>query len=392
MHGLSVEHVEDKVDAVVTAIASALSWGDQASRARTILTKAVETLCHLALRLPADVAPTLFQIPTLLHDKTWRDTVVQPLPRHIQTYWENIYEKYPAEATPTVTNVIDRLRSSRTLSAFFGSSVSTYDVRVAMDQSRVVFLCTPGGDIDRLLACFLTYDLFRAGRSRADLPPEQRIRFDAFIDEVTAVDGASKGYLAAILEQLGKYGVRLHAMTQMAQRLTKTTRDALLQNQSLLSSTAGEIDAVRVVTRQWQRHVHPDTLLDLPRFHHIVSATVRGQTTTPFRVRGAVLDELFAEQNRPDRLDMQQKAIDTNLRRRRIRDVLDDLETLDERILSAVLERAAKPSSPNVDHAHRGDTVAHGGGKRPAEGRLAGNSDNSIAITAEGEWERNTTR
>jgi hypothetical protein len=39
MTGQSAEHIQDRVDAVVTAISSALSWGDSAPRAKTILTK-----------------------------------------------------------------------------------------------------------------------------------------------------------------------------------------------------------------------------------------------------------------------------------------------------------------------------------------------------------------
>lgn len=363
MAGLGREHIEDRADAVVTAVASALSWSDQASRARTILTKACESLCHLALRLPPHTAPTLFQIPTLLTDTEWRETALGALPPQLRRYWRTTFPRYPADATPTITNIIDRLRSSQTLSAFFGSPVSTYDVRTAMDGGHVVFVCTPPGDIGRLVACFVIFDLFRAGRSRVDVPPRHRRRFDAFVDEVTAIDGASKGHLAAILEQLAKYGVRLHAMTQMAQRLTAATRDALLQNQSMLSSTAGEVDAVRVVAKQWARHVHPDTLVDLPRYTHIVSTTVQGQITTPFRVRGPVVDELFAQHLHPERLDLQRKAIDANLRRRRIRDVLADLDTLDERIRDTLLAAQGGP--------------APGNGPHPAGTRRAARTDNT---------------
>lgn len=357
MAGQNRACIEDRVDAVVTAIGSALSWGDSAPRAKTILTKACETLCHLALRLPADTAPTLFQIRTLLDDTDWRMAVLPALPRHLRNYWTLTFPKYPADATPTITNVIERLAASPTLSAFFGSSQSTYDVRRAMDTGRVVFLCPPGGDIGRLVSCFLIYDLFRAGRSRAEVPAERRRRYDAFVDELTVVDGAAKGYLASILEQLGKFGVHLHAMTQMAQRLTPATRDALLQNQSLLASTAGEIDAVKAATRQWGRYVEPETLVNLPRFHHVMAATLNGQVTTPFKVRGAQVTDLFDAH--PEHLQAQREAIDTNLHRRPVHEVLADLDTLDDRILDALdlntpLEHL-RPDRPGHRIVRRGD-------------------------------------
>jgi hypothetical protein len=343
MTGQSAEHIEDRVDAVVTAISSALSWGDTAPRAKTILTKCCETLCHLALRLPQGCAPTIFQVRTLLDDPDWRAAVLPFLPASLRSYWERTFPRYPADATPVITNVIERIAASRTLSAFFGTSRSTYDVRAAMDGGKIVFVCPPGGDLGKLAACFLIYDLFRAGKSRTDLPAGARRRFDAFIDEVTAVDGAAKGHLAAILEQLAKFGVRLHAMTQMAQRLTPATRDALLQNQSLLSSTAGDVDAVKLIARQWAGQVDPATIAGLPRFDHVVSATVSGEATTPFKVRGALVTELFGDRLRPDRLGVQRSAINANLRRRRIGDILADLDSLDERILDALGTGHAAP-------------------------------------------------
>jgi hypothetical protein len=355
MTGQTTGQIEDRVDAVVTAIASALSWGDTAPRAKTILTKSCETLCQLGLRLPPDCAPTLFQVRTLLDDPDWREAVLPFVPVPLQAYWERTFPRYPAEATPVITNVIERIAASRTLTAFFGTSRSTYDVRAAMDHGGIVFVCPPGGELGKLAACFLIYDLFRAGKSRGDLLAGARRRFDAFIDEVTAVDGAAKGHLAAILEQLAKFGLRLHAMTQMVQRLTPATRDALLQNQSMLSSTAGDIDAVKLIARQWAGQVDPATIAGLPRYHHVVSATVNGEATTPFKVRGALVTDLFADHNSPDRLGIQHAAINANLHRRRVGDILTDLDTLDARILDALGAGHRDVTAPSRRRPRRAD-------------------------------------
>jgi len=375
MAGQAIEHIEDRVDAVVTGFSSALGWGDSAPRAKTILTKACETLCHLALRLPEECAPTIFQIRTILDDADWRQAVLPLLSDSLQRYWDKTYPKYPADATPTITNVIERLAASPTLSALFGSSRSTYDVRHAMDTGKIVFLCPPGGDIGRLVSCLLIYDLFRAGRSRVDTPSDRRRRFDAYVDELTAVDGAARGHLAGILEQLAKYGLRLHAMTQMAQRLTAATRDALLQNQSMLSSTASELDAARLIAKQWSRYIEPQTLVDLPRFHHVVAVTLDGQVTTPFKVRGPVVTELFADQHHPERIRRQADIIDENLDRRRVRDILQDLETLDRRILQTLghsggdgaSDRRAGSESSNRSDGRRRSGTASGGAAQPAQ-------------------------
>ncbi|MFI6031362.1 ATP-binding protein [Amycolatopsis magusensis] len=339
MQGFAEPDIEDRVDAVVTSFATALGWGDSAPRAKSILTKACEALCYLAMRLPADCAPTIFQIPTLLDNDEWRQEVLRCLKPSVRRYWTDSFPKLAPDATTVVTNIINRLRTSPTLSAFLGSSRTTYDVRRAMDTGKIVFVCTTGtGETNKLITSFMIYDLFRAGRSRGDTPADQRRRCDAFVDELAAVDGASRGYLAAILEQLRKYKVALHAMNQMPDRLTGETRRALLQNQSLLMTSAAAIDGARTVAREYGGLVQPATITELEQFHHVITVTLQGQRTTPFKIRGLHVDDEFAEHYHPEWDAEVDQHLDRNLARRRIGDVLDELEDLDERIIAAIRE------------------------------------------------------
>lgn len=353
MEGMSRESIEDKVDMVVTSFAACLSWADSAPRAKTLLTKTCETLCELAVQLPPELAPTIFQIPRLLEDELWRDSVLAFLPPNLQRYWEVSFPRIPPEATSPVTNLLNRLRSSPTMSAFFGASRSSYDVRRAMDTGAIVMLCPPGeGEIAKLVGCFLIYDLFRAGRSRGDMPAASRRRFDAFIDELTQVDGAARGSIAAILEQLRKFKVHLHAMTQMADRLTEDTRRALLQNQSMLASTAGGDEEVRVATRQWGKEVEPSTVSRLPRYHHIVSVQHHGQATKPFRIRGPEVTELFRDIARPDLVAELPEVLDRNLHRSPRRDTLRALDQLEDRIVSWLSANARPQMRDPTAHRH----------------------------------------
>lgn len=344
MRGRRMEDIQEVVAAVTTGIGAAMSWGDTANRAQTILTKACETLCYLALRLPAHLNPTIFQVRTLLLDDEWREQIIPLLPRDVGQFWLKTFPRYAAEALPVVTNIIERLSASISIKALLGQPQSTYDVRAAMDDGRIVFVCPAGtGATDRIVSCLLIYDLFRAGMSRRDIPPEQRRPIHAFVDEVTAIDGAAKGSLAAIVEQLRKFGVRGHFMTQMPQRLTPTTRDALLQNQSVLATTAGEAKAAQVVTTQWGKLVEPGTVVKLEKYHHVISITLDGHPTDPFKLRGAHVEETFADVYNPDDVLELQETIDATMSRRRIGDILDDIETLDDRILTALVQPSRPP-------------------------------------------------
>ncbi|MHC3392870.1 type IV secretory system conjugative DNA transfer family protein [Streptomyces lavendulocolor] len=358
--------IPDIVQYIVTGFSAALNWSDSAGRAKTILTRAVESLVYLSWHVscankPA-LAPTVFQIRTILTDVSWRTKILPFLPKDIRDFWMNVFPSYSKEAIPVVTNIIERLSSSNAVKAFLGSSRSTYDIRHAMDNGKIVFVCPAGtGDVDRIISSLLIYDLFRAGLSRRDTDPSERRDFFTFIDELTSVDGASKGTLAQITEQLRKYRVKLLAMTQMAQRLTPTTRQGLLQNLSILSTTASDIDEATLVTRRWGKKVMPDTITQLNRYHYVMSVTLDGGQTDPFRVRGASVEDLYTEYRQPNSEKFLEEAIDENLQRRPVREILSDLRNLDSKLLEFLVERK-KPyndySEAELAHFEGGDLVS----------------------------------
>ncbi|MFD9575334.1 ATP/GTP-binding protein [Streptomyces sp. NPDC059982] len=350
MEGRSLPDVQDIVRSVTEGIAAAQDWGDNAPRARTILARASQALALLNLQAVQAGHPeaqcTLFQIRTWLTEEEWREQLLPKLPPRARAYWETTFPKLGPDAVPTVTYAIDRLDTSQSLQAFFGSPRSAYDVRHAMDTGKVVFVCPSGSESDALVSCLLIHDLHRAGLSRQDTPREQRKTFWAWGDELTALDSSSKGFLAAIAEQLRKYEVRFIGMTQMALRLSAITRQALLQNQSWLSSCAADYDEAAFVAKRWNGHVSPETITELPKYHYVMSVNLNGARTTPFRVRGLPVDQIFAHYNNPVGIPDLDQAIDSNLNRRPLGDILADLEELDAVVLAHHTGR--RPGGPSA--------------------------------------------
>ncbi|MEU6352148.1 ATP/GTP-binding protein [Streptomyces sp. NPDC047072] len=390
--------IPDIVQYIVTGFAAALNWSDSAGRAKTILTRAVESLVYLSWQVcragRPNLAPTIFQIRTILTDPVWRATVLPYLPKDVRDFWENVFPSYSKEAVPVVTNIIERLSSSNAIKAFLGSSRSTYDIRYAMDHGKIVFVCPAGtGDVDRIISSLLIYDLFRAGLSRRDTPVDQRRDFFSFIDELTSVDGASKGTLAQITEQLRKFNVRLLAMTQMAQRLSPTTRQGLLQNLSILSTTASDVDEATLVTRRWGKKVSPDTITQLNRYHYVMSVTLGEGQTDPFRVRGASVEDLYADYFRPQNEERLSRAIDENLKRRPVRDILTDLRRLDLRLRRFIVtldvppdddDPAAADVPPEDPGAEETAPPDNGGPDGPGDGPPTASSDKPRVHDSEG--------
>jgi hypothetical protein len=347
MEGRTSEDVEGRVSAVVDSFASTLQWGEVNNRAITLTTMAAQSLCELALVLPPELAPTLFQMTTILSDEEWRQVVLPFVSPASRAFWDTRFGKLAADAITPVTNLIDRLRTSATVAALFGQPRSTYDVRAAMDQGKVVLACPAGiGDKDKLIANFFIYDLLQAATGRRDLPPDERRRFDVFVDEMQAVDGAAKNNLAALLEQSAKFGMRLHAMAQQPTRLTKTTLDALLTNRSHLVSTVVGADSAKLLAREWANKVHPDTITQLEKYHFIGSVTHNGQVSAPFRFRGMEISETFGDVADPDGVADLDVAIDAHMGRRPVGEVLVELDRLDQAIIDHLSARSPRPQGP----------------------------------------------
>src|SRR5262249_29383176 len=150
-----------------------------------------------------------------------------------QRFWRDRFPLLATDAITPVTNMIDRLRASSGITALLGQAHTSYRARQAMDEGLIVLACPgSGGTRERLIANLLVFDLFHAGPSRAELAPEKRRTFWPFFDEVQSYDGAASGNLAALVEQLAKFGLRAHFLNQNPERLSPATLNALLTNRS----------------------------------------------------------------------------------------------------------------------------------------------------------------
>jgi hypothetical protein len=293
--GANPVEAEARVEAVVDAFASALEWGERSTRAINLTTQAASALARIAPVLAEDnLAPTIFQIPTLLSDADWREEVLPFLPQASQRFWRDRFPLLAPEAITPVTNMIDRLRASSPITALLGQARTTYRVREAMDKGLIVLACPgSGGTRDRLVANLLVFDLFHSARSRADLAPGDRRLFWPFFDEVQSYDGAASGNLAALLEQSAKFALRAAFLNQNPERLSPATLNALLTNRSHLLASALNSHAAALLTKEWAGQPSPAALTKLDRFRFVAQVTNRGRASRPFALRGIQLEDVF---------------------------------------------------------------------------------------------------
>jgi hypothetical protein len=316
VHGRSARRAAGQVDAVVDSFASALRWDEINARALNLTTQAAQALVDLAHLLPPHLAPTIFEIPVLLSDEDWRAAVLPHVSGPVRQFFTERFPRLAPEAITPVTNLVDRLRASPATAALFGNPLATYDVRAAMDRGLIVLVCPGSGSgRDRLTANFVVFDALHAGKSRADLAVDRRRDFSIFLDEVQIYDGATSGTLAALLEQIAKYGVRALLMNQNPERLSAATRDAVTTNRSHLLSTALNSKGAGFIARELGDDLGAEAITRLPRFNSLASVTLGGEISRPFRLQGVPIEELFPEDFHPEDVPILDEAIDRNIGR-----------------------------------------------------------------------------
>jgi hypothetical protein len=338
--GRSPRRAAGQVDAVVDAFASALRWDEINARALNLTTQSAQAMVDLAHRLPSELAPTIFEIPVLLSDEDWRRKVLPYVSAPVRRFFTERFPLLAPEAVTPVTNLIDRLRAAPTTAALLGNPLATYDIRAAMDERKIVLVCPGSGSgRDRLIANFVVFDALHAARSRADLPPEQRREFYVWLDEVQIYDGASSGTLAALLEQVAKFGVRALLLNQNPERLSAATRDAVTTNRSHLVTTALNSKGAGLLARELGGEVSAETIGRLPRFHSLASVTLDGEISRPFRLAGVSVEELLPDACHPECLPQLDVAIDDATGRAPVAETLERLD----RHPQEIVKRLAAP-------------------------------------------------
>jgi hypothetical protein len=349
--GLDPEAAERRVEAIVDSFASALQWGERNNRALTLTTQAAGALIELATVLPDGLQPTIFQMPTLLGSPDWLAAALPYLSPARRQFFAERFPRLSEEAITPVTNLIDRLRSSTQLAALLGSQTSTYDIRRAMDERKIVLACPgAGGAKDRLVACLLVFDMLHAAKGRANVTPEQRPPFHLFLDEVQTYDGAAGGNLAALLEQTAKYGVRATLLNQNPERLTKQTLNALTTNRSHLITTALDAHAAGLIAREWGADPPASAITGLPRWQFIAQVTHKGALTSPFMFAGESIEDVYATSYKPDKVTDIQPAIDAASGRADATETITQLDTLDDRIRQHLEATHGRKQGSGADH------------------------------------------
>lgn len=363
MTGFQERHISRRKNTVCDSLGIA-AGNTFMGRSSAILSNTVSALLYLALDLPEKLQPTLYTIDRFLTDDDFRGAVVARLPGHLQSYWRNTFAAYPAGATTPVCQLISELHDP-IVRATFGSPVSTFDPRQALDSGAII-LATPPGTDDQKVCSLIMRGFIDAARSRSDQEESERRLSWWWMDESPVWDRSVRNTsaLAVIFNELRKMRCRVTPMAQNPEGFCDPTWTAIRTNASMIATFATEPRAAKGFDELWAGVDAKRAVAKLPLHTFITQPTHNGMRGDPFRVYGVPIHELFAEHHHPELLPELDAAIDARCRPRTVAETLKAIEGHDDRILQFLqgggqggpnggggspAPRPSTPSSPRPD-------------------------------------------
>jgi len=188
-----------------------------------------------------------------MEDDAYRAAVVAKSgDEYLRRFWHKTFPEYPASATLPLANRLNQFLRLPQLRAALCHPVSSFSIRKALAESRILFLDLSGLDPDaiRLVGQMLLSKFQIELMRRERIPEEQRTSLFMYIDEFHAfVDSASAtGTWRELLARGRRYGLALHVLTQHSQQLPTSLQREIFGNISnviALNLSAADATTVR---------------------------------------------------------------------------------------------------------------------------------------------------
>lgn len=196
---------------------------------------------------------TLLGVNRMLSDKSFRQKVVDNISDpSVKSFWVDEFakynERYMQEAGDAIKNKIGQFTSNPLIRNIIGQPKSTFDLRRAMDDKKILIVNLSKGRLGEqnanLLGGMFITKIYLAAMSRAEVSSANLARlphFYLFVDEFQSFVNDS---FADILAEARKYKLSLTIAHQYIEQMPETVRNAVFGNVgSIISFRVGPFDA-----------------------------------------------------------------------------------------------------------------------------------------------------
>lgn len=248
------------------------SWGP---RLEYILRNAILAL----LEYPGS---TLLGVTRILVDKKYRlkvvDKVTDPV---VKMFWVEEFTKWNErvlqEVVSPIQNKVGQFLSTSLIRNIVGQTASTFDVREAMDDRKILILNLSKGrigeDASALLGAMMITKIQLAAMGRVDIPEEDRKDFYLYVDEFQNFATLS---FANILSEARKYHLNLILANQYVEQIEEEVRNAIFGNAgSIVSFRVGAMDA-EFLEKEFEPVFMQNDIVNLPKYNIYLKLMIDG--------------------------------------------------------------------------------------------------------------------
>ncbi len=246
---LAIEEGEDPAIAagtLFTTLMRAIGETSVGSRADVILNSA------LAIMVGRPGA-TLLSLVRLLEDAEYRSAIVTTIEDpYLREFWTRTFPEYPSGAVLPLVTRLNRFLRIPQVRAALCHPFSSFSVRDALAQDRVVFVDLSGFDPETTtLLGHLFLSKFQVELMRRERIPEQDRRpVRLYIDEFHVFAGEAEGTWRELLARGRRYGLGLHLFTQHPNQLPRSLQHEIFGNVSSLIALNLSASDAAVVRRE----------------------------------------------------------------------------------------------------------------------------------------------
>ncbi len=248
------------------------SWGP---RLEYILRNAIMAL----LEYPGS---TLLGVTRILVDKSYRERVVEKVTDPVvKSFWVDEFSKWNdrvlQEVISPIQNKVGQFLSSALIRNIVGQTVSSFDVREAMDSRKILIMNLSKGrigeDNSALLGAMMITKIQLAAMGRVDMPEDDRSDFYLYVDEFQ--NFATESF-ANILSEARKYHLNLILANQYVTQIDEKVRDAIFGNAgTIISFRVGATDA-EFLEKEFDPVFLMNDIVNLPKYHIYLKLMIDG--------------------------------------------------------------------------------------------------------------------
>ena len=321
----------------------------------TIIRKALECLLLLNYRLPPQIQANIFCIENLLVDTEWRNLAIAQLKPRDQKWWHHTYPMIVGEkgsssaALKPALNGLEQWKTQDRVQALLGASQSTLRWRDIIDGGKIllVVLNNDRSETDNLLARLIVGEMVTAFKERGLTHQGKAIRpFHLFLDEFQSYSQVIEAQAEVFVQELRKFGAKVHFLNQSPSALKKRIRDFIIANLThlfcgrmgnpadadLIAKAMGGQTSARGGNdndNDGPAPIHSRDLLKMAQWHFTCQVTQQGELSSAFQLKSINVDQTWAHLQ-TDKNITEQITANTGLVS--VEQRLDHYDTLPERI------------------------------------------------------------